>query len=156
MSGLVHGGLGCSLRLATVYGPWEDGPRAIPSFIRAYLANTRPTLHGSGEDVRDYVCVEDVAATLVRAALAEPGALGSRAGVFNVGSGIGRRTSDVLRAVAGAMGVEPVADLVPSTREPSHLVLDSTLASETFGINFTRDFDAEIRKEVRWLRARTA
>ncbi len=58
-----------TLRLSTVYGPGEDGPRAVPSFINAFLRSETPILHGDGSDVRDYVHVEDVAAAIVNACL---------------------------------------------------------------------------------------
>jgi UDP-glucose 4-epimerase len=48
------------LRYATVYGSMETVPRAIPNFIRQVLAEGSPVIHGSGDDIRDYVHVDDV------------------------------------------------------------------------------------------------
>ncbi len=45
-----------------MFGPGENGPRAIPSFVRALHAGVRPVVDGDGSDVRDYVHVVDVAA----------------------------------------------------------------------------------------------
>src|SRR4051794_33576256 len=48
------------LRIATAYGALENGPRAIPSFIRAFASGRRPVIHNGGADVRDYIHVADV------------------------------------------------------------------------------------------------
>ena len=99
---------------ATVYGPGEDGPRAIPSFIRAFLRSEEPVLHGDGTDIRDYVHVDDVAAAILSACL-----LPSPPAIVNLGSGVGRSTEEVLRAVAAAMDVEPRAQAgAEPTAEP--------------------------------------
>ena len=57
-----------SLRIATVFGPGENGPRAIPSFVRALHADEQPVVDGDGSDVRDYVHVVDVAVAFLNAA----------------------------------------------------------------------------------------
>jgi UDP-glucose 4-epimerase len=134
-----------SLRIATVFGPGENGPRAIPSFVRALRAGERPVVHGDGEDLRDYVHVVDVAAALLNAIVAEP------AGVLNVGSGTGRTTLEILEAVCRACGREPDAEHVPATRPSSRLVLDSARARDALGFLPTADFDAALAEEVRWL-----
>ena len=48
------------LRYATVYGPGELEPLAIPNFIRAILNGKSPVIDGDGLDVRDYVFINDV------------------------------------------------------------------------------------------------
>ena len=100
-----------SLRLATVYGPGENGPRAIPSFINAYLGSGDPVLHGDGTDVKDYVHVDDVAAGILSACL-----LPSPPPTANLGSGAGRSTEEVLPR--GRRGDGPRAAL-PARAEPA-------------------------------------
>ncbi len=138
-----------SLRLATVFGPGEDGPRAIPSFIRAFLRSEEPVLHGDGTDVRDYVHVDDVAGAILSACR-----LPSPPATVNIGSGVGRSTAEVHRAVAAAMEVEPHARLEPSPRPPTRLIVDSGLAALQLGFAPRREFEAALREEVRWLRNR--
>src|SRR5204862_7818245 len=99
------------LRLATVFGPGETGPRAIPSFIRALARGERPVVHGDGDDIRDYVYVDDVAMGFLSAATI-PGL----APIYNVGSGEGRSTISVLRAVAAVMERPASALHVPAKR----------------------------------------
>jgi UDP-glucose 4-epimerase len=134
------------LRIATAYGPGENGPRAIPSFVRAISRGELPVVHGDGADVRDYVHVADVAAAAWNAAV-----MPACPSVVNIGSGIGRSTLDILRAVAKAMGVEPAARYEPASRPPSRLVLNVALARKTLRHVPAPDFDRRLRNEVRWL-----
>jgi UDP-glucose 4-epimerase len=138
-------------RIATVYGPGENGPRAIPSFVRAFSRGVLPVVHGDGTDVRDYIHVDDVAAATLNAAV---GPCDAR--VVNIGSGVGRTTLDVLRAVAAALGVEPLARYELSRRPPSRLVLDPGRARRALGFEPRRDFERAVRDEALWLRARLA
>jgi UDP-glucose 4-epimerase len=142
-------GLDCtSLRIATVFGPGENGPRAIPSFVRALHAGERPVVDGDGSDVRDYVHVVDVAAALLNAAAAT-----AHGEALNLGSGIGRSTGEILRRVCTAMGVPETADYRPRQRPASRLVVRSERASEILGFRARPDFDAAFEEEVKWLRA---
>ena len=75
-----------SLRFFNVYGPHQDpnGPyaAAVPRFLQAALAGTPITIHGDGQQTRDFVFVEDVTAALIHVAL-HP----DLRGVYNVASG---------------------------------------------------------------------
>lgn len=48
------------LRYSNVYGPGTDSG-VIPAFLRALGSHERPTIYGDGEQVRDFVHVDDVA-----------------------------------------------------------------------------------------------
>jgi len=142
------------LRIATVYGPREDGPRAIPSFVRAIRRGEAPAIHGDGSDVRDYVHVRDVAAAFVNAAIRVLDRRDRRL-VVNVGSGIGRTTLEVLHSVAAIMDVATRPRHVPIRRPPSRLVIDPALARRLLRFHPRSDFDAALREEVAWLLAET-
>jgi UDP-glucose 4-epimerase len=137
------------LRIATVYGPGELVPRAIPSFIKAGLSGGTAVLHAGGRDVKDYVPLEAVADAFLAAAQAPRN--GPR--VFNIGSGVGRSTAAVLDAVARVLGTVPAVDDVPSPRAPSHLVVWPQRARTELGFDPDADFDAGLRAEAAWLDA---
>jgi nucleoside-diphosphate-sugar epimerase len=140
-----------SLRISTVHGPGETGPRAIPSFVRCLLAGEPARIEGSGLDVRDYVNVVDVAAAFANACVQPPSeAVG---GVLNVSSGKGRTTLEVLETVATVLGVEPRRRHVPARRPPSRLVVDPRKARSLLGMQPRADWVAEVASEVDWLRA---
>ena len=135
------------LRIATVFGPGELGPRAIPSFASALARGEPATLHGDGADLRDYVGVAEVAAAVVNATSPEV----QGPALLNLGSGAGRTTRSVLEVVAAALAVEPVARSVPSTRAPSRLVVDAAVARTALGFAADPDFAAAVQREARWL-----
>lgn len=137
------------LRIATAYGPGENGVRAIPSFTRALSRGERPRVDGDGADIRDYVHVVDVAAAVVNAAFGDR--LGGQ--TLNVGSGVGRSTLEALAAVAAALEADASPDFRATTRPPSRLVLDCTAASSALSLAPRCDFDAAVAAEVQWLTA---
>jgi nucleoside-diphosphate-sugar epimerase len=136
-----------SLRLATVYGPGENGPRAIPSFIRTLARGERPVVYGDGLDVRDYVHVRDVAAAALNAAVG-PADLDP---AVNIGTGLGRTTLEVLAAVAETMGVDSVAVHEPTDRPPSRLVLEVGRARASLDLDPAADFASSLAEEADWL-----
>ena len=86
------------LRYFNVFGPRQDpnGDYAavVPKFITAVLAGESPTIFGDGEQSRDFMFVEDVAAANL-AAMTTSGVSGR---VFNVCAGI---ETDLLQLLAG-------------------------------------------------------
>jgi UDP-glucose 4-epimerase len=116
------------LRYANVYGPRQDphGEAGVVAiFMQRILAGLAPAIFGDGEQVRDFVYVEDVvAANLAALRVATPG---DETAIFNIGTG--RATSvnalwRVIEAVARpAVGAyyEPVrsGDVRRSVLDPS-------------------------------------
>jgi UDP-glucose 4-epimerase len=138
-----------ALRIATVYGPSEHERRAVPAFIRALSRGDEVVIHGDGSDIRDYVYVGDVAGAVVACCVNE-----GVPPVLNIGSGVGRRTIDVLGSVASVLGVEPRLRFERSPRPSSRLVLDTSSAAEDFGYQSRDDFEAALAEETGWLLAR--
>ncbi len=96
---------GATLRLANVYGP---GPRSskpdrgvLNAMVRRALAGERLNIYGSGEWLRDYVYVDDVARAFVHAAH-HPDAVNGRS--FVIASGHGVTVADAVRLVAELVG----------------------------------------------------
>ncbi len=142
---------GCSMRIGTAYGPGENGPRAIPSFIRAFIRGSHPVIHGDGADIRDYVHVRDVARAFLAAC--GPHQHGPASiDPINVGTGIGRTTSEILAAVAGVLRWRPEPQLVTSPRSPTRLVLDPRRARRELRFVAREPFIEGIAEEAQWLR----
>jgi len=76
-----------SLRFFNVYGPRQDPSSpysgVLSLFMRALIERRPPTIHGDGEQTRDFTYVDDVAALILKAAVA-PGVCGN---VYNAGNG---------------------------------------------------------------------
>ena len=132
------------LRIATTYGPGENGPRAIPSFIRALTAGRPADIHGAGEDVHDYIHVADVAAAFLLV-VSDPAPR-----ILNVGSARGRTTLEILATVAEAIGLEARVRHIPSERTPANVVLDVS-AMRKLGWEPRVDLLAGLREEAHWL-----
>ena len=97
------------LRYFNPYGPnelHEPETHAIPNFIQAALQGRPIPLYWKGEQVRDYVYVEDLA----RAHIAPLKVRGFE--VFNVGSEVGTKVIDIVHTVSRILGYEvPIDDL---------------------------------------------
>jgi UDP-glucose 4-epimerase len=76
-----------SLRFFNVYGPRQDPSSpysgVLSLFMRALIERRAPTIHGDGEQSRDFTYVDDVVALALKAAVA-PGVSGN---VYNAGNG---------------------------------------------------------------------
>jgi UDP-glucose 4-epimerase len=111
-----------SLRYFNAYGPsdlQEPVTRAVPRWIRAALTDQPIVLHWRGQQYRDYVFVEDIAAAHVRVL----GLEGLH--VYNIGDGEGILMSDVL-ATLQELFPKPlrVVDGGERTGDPMRLVAD--------------------------------
>ena len=144
------------LRYANVYGPRQDphGEAGVVAiFTERVLAgqpvqvNARRTV-GDGGCVRDYVYVDDVVRTNIRAMLGEIGAP-----IVNVASGVPTTTRELLASIEAGCGVKAeitqggrrIGDVERSLLEPSLDAMGS-ITSLADGIAQT----------VAWFRARTS
>ena len=87
-----------TLRLYSVYGPYEEAKRLMPTLIRHGLRGEWPPLV-SPETARDYVNVEDVCDACILAARTAPRDFGA---VYNVGTGKQttlREVTEIVRCV---------------------------------------------------------
>lgn len=88
-----------ALRLYSVYGPWEEPNRLVPTLLAHGLRGELPPLV-SPTIARDFVHVDDVCEAFVRAEGAEPGR------VYNVGSGRQTTVAEIVEAVRALLGLE--------------------------------------------------
>jgi UDP-glucose 4-epimerase len=138
--GLVRG---ATLRLANVFGPGPKSSSAdrgvLNTMIRTALAGEAITVYGQGEQLRDYVYVEDVARAFVLAAASIARTDGLH---FVIGSGEGHTIAEAMRIVsqrvAKKTGIEvPLVHVDPpqpqSPIEARNFVADTTLFSKSTG-----------------------
>ncbi len=79
-----HDQYAVTLRLYSVYGPWEEPGRLMPTLVDRGLDGTYPTLV-SPATARDFVWIDDVCDAFVRAATTD---LQDRGAVINVAGGV--------------------------------------------------------------------
>lgn len=95
-----------ALRFFNVYGPRQDpgSPYSgvLSIFMRSILERRPPTIHGDGEQSRDFTYVEDVVGLLLKASRAGAPALGN---VYNAGNGNRYTLNQVWRTLCDLTGV---------------------------------------------------
>ncbi len=147
----------CGLSLAwgrvfLLYGPGEDARRLVPFVTTALLAG-EPAETTDGEQIRDLMHVEDVAAGLVAL-------LGSGVeGPVNVASGEAVPIRTVLESLAAASGRPELLRLGALPRragEPQRLVAATERLSAEVGFTPRVDLAEGLRETVEWWRARMA
>ena len=136
------------------YGPYHFPEKLIPLTILNALAGRPLPVYGKGENVRDWLYVEDHARALDL--IAERGRAGE---TYNVGGRNERRNIDVVRRICavlddlapGASAREELIEFV--TDRPGHdarYAIDATRLETELGWRAREDFDSGIEKTVRW------
>jgi dolichol-phosphate mannosyltransferase len=92
-----------TLRLYSIYGPWEDPGRLIPALTREAAHGRLPPLVGP-ETARDFVYVDDCCEAMLRAA--QRNAPGGPGAILNIGSGSQTRLDELVEIARTALGVE--------------------------------------------------
>jgi UDP-glucose 4-epimerase len=136
------------LRYATIYGPLETDPRAIPNFIRAVLSGNPPIIRGNGEDVRDYVHVTDVVQATV-SALSSPTV---DVIICNVGSGKGYSTRQIAESILRLTGDELEPIFGREEKSPSGVVCDISFAQTLLGYSPKVELEEGLLDEIKWFR----
>lgn len=142
----------CIVRPSNVYGPGQrvDTGQGIVAALGDCALRREPIeIWGSGEQVRDFVFIDDVVAALV-ALLAYPG----ERTVFNVSSGEGRSILDVVACIEEAAGVRVGRRFVEwRSIDVPVSILDSSLLREETGWAPRVSLDTGIGRTLGWLKA---
>lgn len=149
-----------TLRLYSVYGPYEDPGRLIPTLIRCGLGGKLPPLVHP-EIARDYVSVEDVCRAYLLAAARPPG--GEAGAIYNVGTGTQTSIREAVEISRRTLGLtcEPEWGSMPDRRwDTSAWVADARKIRRDLGWGPAHTFEEGFRRMVEWCRtnetARTA
>lgn len=139
-----------SLRLGNVYGPRQDphGEAGVVAiFCSALRDGRRPRVFGDGEQTRDYVYCDDVAAAFEAAA--ERGA----AGAYNIGTGVETSVVELGRRIAAAAGAEfDPEPAPPRLGEVQRIAIDPSLAGRELGWSAGHDLDRGLALTADWFR----
>jgi UDP-glucose 4-epimerase len=123
---------GLSLRYANVYGPRQDpdGEAGVVAiFCNRLLTGQTPIINGDGEQTRDYVYVEDVAAANLLA-LKHPEVTGA----VNIGTGIETSVNELYRTLTRVAALEVSAQHGPAKPgEQRRSCLNPALAKRCLG-----------------------
>ncbi|QXM24560.1 dTDP-glucose 4,6-dehydratase [Elioraea tepida] len=137
------------------YGPWQFPEKLIPLTIANAIEGRRLPVYGRGENIRDWIHVDDHAAGLVAALFrARPGE------TYLLGAHAERRNIDVVRAICAILDrlmphpagprerlIEFVAD------RPGHdfrYAIDAAPAMASLGWRPVHSFESGLESTVRW------
>ncbi len=144
-----------TLRLYSVYGPYEEPARLIPTLIVYGLNGGFPPLV-KPEVSRDFVYIEDVEKAYLLAAT-EPDR--EPAAVYNVGTGIQISMRVVVEIAKQAMGItmEPEWETMPGRNWDTNVwVADNRRIQQELGWQPSYTFEQGFRKTVAWFRENPA
>lgn len=136
------------------YGPYHFPEKLIPLTILNALAGRPLPVYGKGENVRDWLYVDDHARALDL--IAERGRPGE---TYNVGGRNERRNIDVVRRICAVLDTLVPADTPREsliefvTDRPGHdarYAIDATKLETELGWRARENFDSGIEKTVRW------
>jgi UDP-glucose 4-epimerase len=120
---------------------------AIPIFAWRILHRRPITIWGAGDAVRDYIDVKDVASFCSMAATREC------YGIFNLGSGVGVNTLELLDCLAETLQITPIIQREPARKfDVPAIVLDSTRAKQQFDWNPQTKLSTGLIEVCAWLR----
>jgi UDP-glucose 4-epimerase len=145
----LHGLEHTALALANVYGPRQrpDGEAAVvAAFSSRLLAGEACTVHGDGEQNRDFVFVDDCVDALVRAVGRGDGLL------VNVGTGVQTTINDLYAAVAATIGADrPARTAAARPGDVGRSALDPGRAAIQLGWSPWTPLAEGIARVVEWL-----
>ncbi len=143
-----------SLRYFNPYGPNElcdPETHAVPNIVRAVLERRPIPVYWKGEQVRDYIYVEDLA----RAHLAPLELTGLDC--FNVGTDVGTKVNDVIDTVFRIVGYEvPIDDLGERPGDIAASYASSEKLRKQLGWRSQVDLEEGLRRTIAHYRKRLA
>ena len=138
------------------FGPCQFPEKLIPLAILQGSAGRKIPVYGRGENIRDWIFVDDHAAALTR--VLDKGVPGE---TYNIGARNERRNIDVIRLICGLLDEmtpnatigkhESLIDFVPD--RPGHdlrYAIDPGKIERTLGWRASKTMEAALRTTVRW------
>jgi len=134
-------------RCSNNYGPYHFPEKLIPLMIANALADKKLPVYGTGENVRDWLYVEDHCAAID--AILHKGTVGE---VYNIGGHNERTNLDVVKTILHELDkseelIEYVGDRKGHDRR---YAIDPTKMNETLGWLPTTKFDDGIKQTIKW------
>ncbi len=145
-----------TLRLYSVYGPYEEPTRLVPRLITCGLRGELPPLV-SPEVARDYVYVDDVTESYLLAAATSAGE--EYGPIYNVGTGVQTSLSEAVETARRVLSIRatPRWATMPALQWDTNMwVADNRKIKGALGWQPRYSFEQGFRQTVEWLRARPA
>ncbi len=136
-----------TVRPSNNYGPWQYPEKLIPLVIFKALRGEKIPVYGTGENVREWLYVEDCARGVLT--VLEKGRPGE---IYNIASGEERKNLEVVKAILDLLGKPH--HLIEFVRDrPGHdfrYAMDFSKIREQLGWQPEFDFASGLEKTVNW------
>tara|TARA_B110000438_G_scaffold33574_1_gene33172 strand:+ start:867 stop:1748 length:882 start_codon:yes stop_codon:yes gene_type:complete len=135
-------------RFFNIYGPFQKNG-LIPSIYKKIQNNEPITIFGKGDQIRDYVYIEDIISFFEKSAVSKIG----NDKILNMGTGTGTTILDIVKTMSQILEIEPKIEFQdPRPGEIGNFVSDTTVLKETFdNIPSTNVLDG-LTKTIDWLK----
>lgn len=139
------------------YGPYQDPEKLIPRFITNLLSDQKVPLMGKGENVRDWIHVEDHCQAIdliIHAALKDPKIIGE---TFCVGGNSERTNLQVTLEVLKLLGKDKnwITPVEHRLGHDARYAIDSSKMKKVFGWKPQFSFEEWLPKTVEWYKTNT-
>lgn len=140
----------CTLRLCSVFGPFDEPTRLIPALVVNGLKGALPPV-ANPASARDFIYVDDVVEAYLAAAVNADRFPGH---VFNVGSGVQTTLAEAVAAARGEFKIseEPVWRSIEDRICDGHRVADNGKIVRELAWNPRNSFAQGLAKFGRWLK----
>ena len=147
----LYGMRNVCLRYFNVYGlnqRYDAYGNVIPIFANRILKDESLTIYGDGEQTRDFVNVDDVAAANIAAAFSP-----DACGVFNIGSGTRVTINELARLIQEAAGIEVGKEFAPPRLgDVRDSLADIRAAQNAFGFYPQVELEQGLAEYMEWIK----
>lgn len=147
---LIHGFDATILRYFNPYGPGENHQpetHAIPNIIKSALNHTPIPLYWQGQQIRDFIYVEDLAQAHIKVLEL------SGWNIFNVGTEQGVKVIDVINKLSDILGYSPeTEDKGERAGDVPALYASSKLIQQATGWKAEIGLEEGLRRTVEWFK----
>ena len=135
-------------RFFNIYGPYQKNG-LIPSLYSRIMAGQPVTIFGKGDQIRDYVYIEDIIPFFEKAISTNM----ANNLILNMGTGNGSTIMEVLNHLSKIINTEPKIDFKPARPgEIGNFVADVTLLNSIFGITPKTSLGDGLKKTIAWIK----
>jgi len=135
-------------RFFNIYGPFQKNG-LIPSIYNKIQNNEPITVFGKGDQIRDYVYIEDIIPFFEQAISTDI----SKNNVLNMGTGNGTTILEIIKNMSEILKIEPKIEYQPvRPGEIGNFVSDTTLLNKVFGKTPSTDVVKGLTQTIDWLK----
>ncbi|MDR4251171.1 dTDP-glucose 4,6-dehydratase [Bacillus pumilus] len=134
-------------RCSNNYGPYQHEEKLIPTIIRKAINGEKIPIYGDGQQIRDWLYVEDHARAVKR--VLENGTAGQE---YNIGGGNEKTNLDLTQTILTQLGIshDRIAFVQDRKGHDRRYAIDASKLKRELGWTQETSFEAGIEKTINW------